>query len=811
MPHLTTIDTTWRFHLGDPDGAHRPDFSDHVWRELDLPHDWSIEGEIDEQNPSGARGGFYPGGVAWYRRRIELPDLAPGESVRVRFDGVYWQSTVWCNGRVLGFRPNGYVSFAYDITPYLSDDGTALLAVRVDNADQPNSRWYSGSGIYRSVHIERSGPLAIDRDRTTITTVHPGANPGFRVRWEARVGRGAEKLADATAALTLLARLYDGDELVCEETHDAAHLRGRLELTPPQPKLWSPESPALYRLRLELFAGGERASSRGRAHPAGATRSAGGRTSPRERRLDAEEFQVGLRWVDFDPERGMRLNGRPCTLRGVCEHQDAGPFGVAVPRDEWERRLRILKTMGCNALRLSHNPPPPELLDLADQMGFLVIDEIFDEWRWAKIAYGYARYFDEWWERDLTDWVRRDRNHPSVIMWSVGNEIPEKSTAEGVRTLRHLIAAVKREDESRPVTAGCNRIDATNASGFADLLDVVGYNGGGGSCFRYERDHGAYPNRIIYASEVPHTLQTRGVYRTKTWFRDPDGEKLPIPDLTRTEVFPEEHEHLRSSYDNATVRISARDSWRRTRDLPYVLGEFRWSGFDYLGESPGYPLRAWHFGVVDLCGFPKDTYHFYRSRWTSEPMVHLLPHWTHPGKEGRVIPVWAYSNCDRVELFLNDRSLGVRQMGDRMHLQWDVPYEPGCLHAVGYTDSEHAATATVRTAGAPAAIALTPHRLSLPQGRNRLLHVAVTILDDTGTLVPHADNVVTVRASGPVAGLVTENGNPLDLSRSSIRDRAAFRGMCAAALLTSGEPGTVAVRVSADGLAPARIEVAVEG
>ena len=524
-----------------------------------------------------------------------------------------------------------------------------------------------------------------------------------------------------------------------------------------EPRLWSPDNPYLYTLRTELKQNGSV--------------------------VDCYDTRCGIRSIRFDADHGFFLNDRSVKLRGVNEHHDAGCLGAAVPDDVIRRRFRILKDMGCNAIRVAHNPASPAFLDLCDEMGLMVVEDAFDEWRDGKSPFGYQLYWDQWWERDLTDMIRRDRNHPSIVMWSVGNEIKEvrEGVPEGLPIMAELRDACHRADPTRPMTCGCNAIRLTNAGGYGPLMDVVGYNGGGGSCFDYEKDHIAYPERIIFASEVPHTLQTRGVYRTRTWYRDladnPDVERLEVPHLNDEELFTGFDEHYQSSYDNAMVRISSIDSWQATESLPFMCGEFRWSGFDYIGECYAWPAKSWNFGVIDLCGFPKDTYFFYQSQWTDEPMVHILPHWTWPGLEGKTIPVVCYSNCEQVELFLDDVSLAVQQMGDAMHLRWDVVYRPGKISAVGYRDGVAVTTCAHTTAAAPAAIELHCDESVIQAKRTGIAHLVATIVDGEGRLVPHADHDITFVVDGPARLIGLENGDPIDTTNYKLSHRKAFGGM----------------------------------
>lgn len=813
----TCFDARWRFALGDPSKAENPSFDDSGWRLLDLPHDWSIEGKFDADNPSAARGAYLPAGIGWYRKSFRLPPEAEGRRVFIEFDGVYMNGEVWINGHRLGKRPYGFVSFGYDLTPHLDFKGDNVLAVRVDNALQPSSRWYTGSGIYRHVWLTVTDRLHVGHWGTQVSTPEVSEESArVAIRTTVRNGHAAARDVDVRQVIVA----PNGQEVV--STAKAISVRpdkeqiAEQELTITEPLFWSPQSPHLYTLRTELHVDG--------------------------RLVDRYHTPLGIRSFHFDPDRGLIFNGEPMIMKGMCNHHDLGPLGAALWDDALERRLRMLKQMGCNAIRTAHNPPSPELLEMCDRLGFLVIDETFDEWRrgWAyedgrlvagkenrgKARYGYHLYFDEWAKRDLTDHIRRDRNHPSVIMWSVGNEVPEAQRHGELETLKWLRDLCHRLDPTRPMSVGCNFIAGANETGFPEHMDVVGYNGGGGSCFQYEADHAEYPERRFYASEVPHTFQTRGEYRTHSRYREP---KHQPPNITEEEVFPETDGWYESSYDNAGVRICARDSWRLTKTLPFVAGEFRWTGFDYLGESGGWPRVIGNFGIIDLCNFPKDTYYFYQSQWTDEPMVHLLPHWNWPGKEGIAIPVWAYTNCDRVELFLNGKSLGEREFTEErdMHLEWLVPYQPGELKAVAHRDGKEVATFVTRTAAAPAAITLSTDRPSIRRGSRELSFVTIRVEDADGNFVPTADRWVKLSISGPGRIVAVGSGDPM--SHESFRGRSVctFNGLALVMIASDAEavarferwresvadrnkpidPNRILLKTYSKGLAPAELEI----
>ena len=768
---------------------------------MDLPHDWSIEATPCPENPAGAAGGFFPGGIGWYRKQIDIPADPVDRRVLVEFDGVYMNSEVWCNGHFCGLRPYGYSSFCYDLTPFVTAGECATIAVRVDNSRQKNSRWYSGSGIYRHVWLTLAGPVRVDHWGTYVTTPEVSEDAAV-VRCVTTVLNESGEDADIEVCAKVVGNaecrrvrrsLGEGGMPNTEwRVHAPARAATKtvvLRVELPNPRLWSPDAPHLYTLRTELKQGGVP--------------------------VDSYDTRFGIRSIRFDADEGFFLNGRPLKLRGVNEHHDAGCLGAAIPEDVIRRRFRILKEMGCNAIRTAHNPASPVFLDLCDEMGFMVVEDAFDEWCDGKTPFGYKLYWDEWWERDLADMIRRDRNHPCIVMWSVGNEIKEvrQGRPEGLPIMKALRDVCHREDPTRPMTCGCCNTRATLAAGYGPMMDVVGYNGGGGSCFDYEKDHAAYPEMVIFASEVPHSLQTRGVYRTRTWYRDlarnPDVERLDVPHLTEEERFTDFDEHYQSSFDNALVRISSIDSWRLTKTLPFMCGEFRWTGFDYIGECYGWPAKSWNFGVIDLCGFPKDTYYFYQSQWTDAPMVHLLPHWTWPGLEGKTLPMIAYSNCECVALFLNGESLGIREMDNQaMRARWDVAYRPGCLKAVGYRGGAEVATCVHETASQPVAVKLACDETTIRADRTGIAHVTVTIVDAQGRPTPHADHDITFDVEGPATLIGLENGDPIDSTNYKLNHRKAFHGMMLAIVRAGEEAGTVTIKARAEGVEGVECEVA---
>jgi beta-galactosidase len=781
------MDYGWTFTKGDPVGAEGPGFDDSGWRSLDLPHDWSIEGPYDESAPTGGRGGYLPTGIGWYRRAFTLPDGSQGRRVSIEFDGVYQNSDVWINGRHLGGRPNGYISFHYDLTPHLVE-GENVVAVRVDNSRQPNSRWYSGSGIYRHVWLTVTNPLHIGHWGTYVTTpevdaasalvavrtriVNDGSGERHGTLRSAILDASGAELAGSEASFVLAA----GEETDIAQQFPVA-----------APALWSPDTPALYTLRTTVL-------------------------DPSGRAVDETDTPFGIRSIAFDADRGFLLNGARVKMLGVNLHHDGGPVGAAVPEAVWERRLKLLMKMGVNAIRTAHNPPAPEFLDLCDRLGLLVMDEAFDEWTHGKVEYGYHRYFDEWAERDLVDFMRRDRNHPSVVLWSLGNEIGEQHAPGGHEVLRMLVEIAHREDPTRPVTTGNDHIyadDGATTLEFLELLDVVGYNYVDRWHERRELyaapDRYAHPDWKLIGTESGPVWGTRGEYSVGD---DPD--------------------RVQPWYTVGMIR--AEQLWRFVALNDYFAGDFMWTGIDYLGESR-WPRKNSTSGQLDLVGFPDDGYFFYRSRWTEEPMIHLFPHWNWPGREGRFIPVLAYTNCDAVELYLNGRLIGEKRLEfprqgtsggwnsyERpqvfpttadLHLTWDVPYEPGVLRAVGKRNGEVVVTQEVRTAGSAAALRLSVDRSEIRAGIRDVAHVEVAVVDADGVVVPTANDLVRFTVEGPARLLAVGNGDPTDHSPYQAQERRAFHGLLLAMIQSTNEAGVVQVRAQADGLEPASMEITV--
>lgn len=780
----TALDFDWKFYLGDEKNASQANFDDTKWRLLDVPHDWSIEGEYNENNPAGIAGAYLPTGIGWYRKNIEIKNLEKDDKYFVEFDGVYMNSDVYINGQLLGNRPYGYISFSYDLTPYLKE-GTNSLAVRVDNSKSPSGRWYTGSGIYRHVWLTKTSNLYIPQWGTSVTSTNVSeANASIKLSGELKNETGRKQ------KMEVVSTILDAQNtaIVSAKNNVVIDTDGifNQEFEVDNPSLWSPDSPTMYSLETKLYVDGKL--------------------------RDTYNTPFGIRSIELKGGKGFFLNGKSIKFKGLSNHHDAGPVGSAVPDDILYSRLKLIKDMGCNALRTTHNPFSPEFYAMCDSLGIMVMDEAFDGWFTPKAEHDYGNYFKDWWQRDLTNFIKRDRNHPSVVIWSIGNEVRNFKSSEQ----KEIVQFLKNIDNTRPVTQG---------RGYsAPYIDLAGFNGHGeyrGALEKYHKDN---PNKLIIGTEITHTLQTRGVYRTKTWYRTKDNpapwEKpnqfktmesrvYKIPDLSKEEVFPGITKKYQSSYDNSIVRIGVRDDWKRVENYDYYIGNFRWTGFDYLGESFGWPARTANFGIIDLAGFPKDHYYLYQSLWSDKPMVHMLPHWTHPGKEGVEIPVVVYTNCESAELFLNDVSLGEQEMTDVGQLVWMVPYQKGALKVIAKNNNKPVVEKVQSNAGEPAKVLLKTDRLAVKSNKTDVVQVEVSVVDSNGVLVPDADNFVEFELLGPAKLLGVENGDILDLSPHKVNYRKTFNGKCLLLIQALNEIGIIEVKVTSDGLKSAVEKITV--
>ena len=752
------FDKDWRFLLGDSAQMAKAEYNDSWWRRLDLPHDWAIEGDFYVGNPSGASGGALPGGIGWYRKHFTINcESTANNRYFIEFDGVYMNSTVYVNGQKVGNRPYGYSSFEYDITPYVKE-GENVVAVRVDNSDQPNSRWYSGCGIYRHVWLTKTHPVHV---KHWGVYVHDG---------KVEVDYENPTKQKVTVKNTWL---------------DAAGKPASIK----KPRKWSCEDPYIYKVRTQLIVGGKV--------------------------VDEVETTTGFRDFKFDAKTGFWLNGKNFKLNGVCEHHDLGCLGAALNEDALHRKLTKLKAMGVNSIRTSHNPPAPELLNMCDTMGLIVMDESFDMWRRRKTQNDYARFFDEWHERDLSDLVLRDRNHPSVLMWSIGNEVLEQWSSaeadtltleqanlilnaghdastlakEGERSVQslmtqHLAEIVKRYDTTRPITAGCQEPSPNNHLFKSGAIDIIGFN----YHHQWAKDVPKnFPDKPFIFSESVSALQTRGYYMMPSdkIYTAPEQWWLPYTDPS----------YMCSAYDNMHASWSSthEEMWDVVKHTPYVGGQYIWTGFDYIGEPTpyGFPARSSYFGIIDLAGFPKDVYYMYQSEWTQKPVLHLFPHWNWiPGDE---IDMWCYyNNADEVELFVNGKSQGVRrkirneelgisnydyQSGSMLttqyHVGWRVTFEPGEVKVVARKDGSVVGEQTIRTAGAPERI-----RLSVDYQGKTTTFITAEVVDKDGNLCPWAEDMIYFVGEGNGRILGTDNGCQTSMERFTSPKRKAFFGKC---------------------------------
>ena len=737
------FDNGWRFVLADSAQMSKTDYHDTHWRALNLPHDWAVEGDFLCSNPSGAGGGALPGGIGWYRKTFNL-QKKQGERYFIEFDGVYMNARVYINGKEVGYRPYGYSSFEYDITPYLIA-GRNVVAVRVDNSDQPNSRWYSGCGIYRHVWFTKTADVHVKH-----WGVHVVANPDGRI--------------SVTADVESQGKAYKVRNQVFDAQGRAVGLKVH------RPHLWSVDDPYIYKVRTQVLVGGKV--------------------------VDEVWTNTGFRSFRFDAKTGFWLNGKNMKLNGVCEHHDFGCLGAVVNEDAMHRKLVRLKEMGVNAIRSSHNPPAPELLNMCDTMGLIVMDESFDMWHRRKTQNDYARFFDEWHERDLSDLILRDRNHPSILMWSIGNEVLEqwsyadadtltleqanlilnaghdastlaKDGETSVNTLLadHLADIVRRYDTTRPITAGCNEPSPNNHLFKGKALDIVGFNYHHQGIKDVPKN---FPGRPFIMTESVSALQTTGFYTmpSDSVIKAPKEWWLPYTDPS----------FKCSSYDNMHASWSSthEETWDVVKHTPYVGGQFIWTGFDYIGEPTpySYPARSSYFGIIDLAGQPKDVYYMYQSEWTNRPVLHLFPHWN--WLDGEQIDMWCYYNqADEVELYINGKSHGVLRKADshQYHVMWRVTFEPGEVKVVARKDGKEVRQQTIHTAG-------QPHHLQLSidyQGKNTTF-VKVEVVDENGNRCPWAENQVFFDTDATIIGV--DNGNQTSLERFKDNKRKAFFGRC---------------------------------
>ncbi len=773
----------WKFHKGEAESAYKVGFDDSQWQSVSVPHDWAIYGPFDkeidmqvvkiEQNnekqaseKTGRTGALPFVGVGWYRNKLELPANVKEKQVLLTFDGAMSNAKVYVNGELVGTRAYGYSYFYFDISDLLKE-GQNLIAVRLEN--QPfSSRWYPGAGLYRKVQVLIKDKTSFEHWGHFVTTpfiTDSLARVNIKSKVQGRDLRVETQIRDASGnvvAENKVSTLF-GNEFV-------------QDLLVKDPQLWSIEDPNLYTAELKLYQGNTLKHT--------------------------ENVRFGIRKIEYTREDGFVLNGIPTRFKGVCLHHDLGPLGTAVNKSALRRQLTILKDLGCNAIRSAHNMPSLEQLELCDEMGFLFLAESFDEWKKPKVKNGYNLYFDEWAEKDIVNLVQATRNHPSIIMWSAGNEVPDQHGSEGVKRAKWIQDIFHREDPTRPVTVGMDQVKAVMNSGFGVLLDIPGLN------YRvhlYEEAYEKFPQGFILGSETASTVSSRGVYK----FPVEVGVNKQYKDLQS------------SSYDLEYCSWSnlPEDDFVMQDDKPWVLGEFVWTGFDYLGEPTPYdefwPSRSSYFGMIDLAGLPKDRYYLYRSRWnTEDETLHILPHWNWKGREGETTPVFVYSSYNSAELFINGKSQGIRTKNDstkldRYRLRWmDVKYEPGTLRVVAYdADGKAVAEKEVHTAGAPHHIELSADRTTLKADGEDISFVTATIVDKDGNPCPAADSRLNFKVSGKGSFRAVCNGDPTSLEQFHKPSMKAFNGKLVVLVQSGRETGNVKLTVKGKGLKEGRLDL----
>jgi len=746
----------WKFISGDPQNAESLSFNDSAWTKIFLPHDWSIGGEFNEKNPSGGSGAFLPCGTGWYRKSFELSDKWSDKKIFIQFDGVYMNSKVWINGHFLGLYPYGYSTFQYDLSPFLKfgKNQSNVICVRVDNSLQPSSRWYTGSGIYRKVSLIATNKLHFERFGVSVHYSKVGkekaiVNIDYKIKsnkfketdfyWWRKLPQENKRVSKFVKLTT---KIYNEKGKMVKDTstnfeiQDYSSVTTQQKLSINSPDLWTHNSPKLYKVYSSI--------------------------SIQDTLIDDQITNIGIREINFSSDMGMKVNGEKVILKGVCIHHDAGSLGSAVPSGVWENRLKQLKSMGCNAIRPSHCPFAPDFLDLCDKMGFFVMDEAFDEWQqglewdysedgYGKIEYGYNKYFNQWAETDLRNMILRDRNHPSVIMYSIGNEIQEQRRPFGVETARKLVNICHQLDPTRLVTVASDFSYEANIVGFLDAVDIAGYNYvdrfAGDKMYQIDKEK--YPNRLFLGTETYYKLS----------------------------------------------------NWLGVRDFNYVIGEFLWVAYDYLGEAGEWPKKGWDAGLIDLSGKARPEFYLRKAYWSADPTVtiaventelaasdwhprNVSSHWNWENDSRDSLPVYIYSNCDRVEVFLNNKIIYKTNIHkDKYFDNFKLPYAKGELKALGYKGDKKVCQHILKTAALPASINLSANKKSIAMNHDEVVIVGVEIQDKNGVTVPTADDLLKVNVSGSGQLLGIDSGDQLSHEKYKSDTRKAFKGRC---MLTVG-------------------------
>ena len=780
---VLNLEDGWKFYKGEAPDAETTTFDDSKWQDVTVPHDWATYGpfdkEIDKQTvaitqngekvpteKTGRTGALPFTGTGWYRKNFNIPAADLDKKILLLFEGAMSEPEVYLNGKKVGEWAYGYAYFYFDISDKLLE-GKNTLAVKLSNKEF-SSRWYPGAGLYRPVSLIIKNPESINQWGTTITT--PVATQ--------EVAQVNVKTNFSGENLRLVTTIYDasGKEIANSGTSEAIQKQFEQNIKIQSPQLWSPENPYLYTAVTKLYAGDEL--------------------------KDEVSTTFGIRSISYSAANGFQLNGKTRKFKGVCLHHDLGPLGTAVNKSALRRQMQILKDLGCDAIRSAHNMPSFEQLELADEMGFMFLAESFDEWKKPKVKNGYNRFFDEYAKRDVENLVRATRNHPSIVMWSAGNEVPDQYGSAGVKRALWLQNIFHREDPTRPVTVGMDQVNATMESGFGAILDIPGLN------YRvhlYEEAYEKFPQGFILGSETASTVSSRGIYK----FPAVKAKMKEYPDFQS------------SSYDLEYCSWSnlPETDFIMQDDKPWVIGEFVWTGFDYLGEPTPYdtswPSRSSYFGMIDLAGIPKDRYYLYRSRWnTQDETLHILPHWNWEGREGKKTPVFVYTSYDRAELFVNEKSQGIRVKNDstpqtRYRLMWnDVLYEPGILKVVALDkNGNKTAEKTVKTAGKPHKIKLEADRTTLKANGKDLAFVTVSVVDKNGIPCPTATNELAFKVSGKGSFKAVCNGDPTSLTSFYASQMKLFSGKLVVLVESTDKAGTMELKVTGNKLQNASLEI----
>lgn len=786
------LEKGWKFTKGEVSNAEMPAFNDAKWETVDIPHDWAIFGPFDENNDlqnvavtqnfetqaslkTGRTGGLPYVGIGWYRTTFHS---TPGKQTTLIFDGAMSEARVFVNGKEACFWPCGYNSFYCDVTSLVNEDGkNNTLAVRLENRPQ-SSRWYPGAGLYRNVHVVTTEKIHVPVWGTQITT------PYVKDEY-ASVCLRTTILNAGKTELTVVTDIMDADgQVVSTKTNKGVINHGQpftQNFIVERPKLWSPETPVLYKAVSKIYSG--------------------------DTLLDTYSTRFGIRTIEYIADKGFYLNGKRRKFQGVCNHHDLGPLGAAINVAALRHQLTLLKEMGCDAIRTSHNMPAPELVELCDEMGFMMMLEPFDEWDIAKCDNGYHRFFNEWAEKDMVNMLRQYRNNPCVVMWSIGNEVPTQWSPEGYKVAKFLQDICHREDPTRPVTCGMDQVKSVLANGFAAMLDIPGLNY---RAHLYDEAYERLPQNIILGSETSSTVSSRGVY------------KFPVERKAGAMY----DDHQSSSYDLEYCNWSNIPDidFARAEDHEWTIGQFVWTGFDYLGEPSPYDTNAWPnhssmFGIIDLASIPKDRYYLYRSVWNKEAeTLHILPHWNWEGREGEKIPVFVYTNYPSAELFINGKSYGRQTkhkngtVENRYRLMWhDAVYQPGEVRVVAYDEQGNpVAEKTVRTAGKPHHIELVTDRSSLQADGKDLAYVTLRIVDKDGNLCPNDGRLVSFKVKGAGKYRASANGDPTCLDLFHKPEMHAFGGMLTVIVQSGEKTGEIELQATAKGIKTGTIRIPVK-